>query len=277
MLLQNEKSVLTMDRDRADRILYGDEPMFHNEAMVATDFGNIETARLFNNDHNLDEYQQLVSSEYSDKIAVAEVVRQQDVPAPKFESYYTGTSPMPKQYQTYRPKVIEHFPEVQIPEGNRIVTHFDEALMTKVAEADVVETSMESLTNTRHQTEVVANTETYLRLNTKGLIVCATFFAVTALIIALVVINGLAIGASAANIDSLRAENSRLQGIHTDAINDRSVAYNTGVNQAGSGSSIVPGQSVNSIPRHYNLTDVQSDHSTNLFDVIARFLTSLFR
>ena len=283
MLLQNEKSVLTMGRDRASRILYDEEPM------VSTDFGNVETSRLFNNDHNLEGYQQLVSNEYADKLVsepemiespvlnqymvTPKEVQPYQAVAPQFESYYTGTTPMPQQYQTYRPKVIESFPEVQIAEKDKIATHFDEMWMEKVAEAEVVETQRTAVT--RQDSEVF--TESYLRLNAKGLIACVTFFAVTALIIALVIINGIAIGASASNIETLQHENRSLQVRHNDAMSDRADAYNDAMRQIDAGGPFVPGQIVQSTPRTYGLSNVQSDHSTNLFDVIAKFLTSLFR
>ena len=265
MLLQNEKSTMTLDRDRASRILYDDEPMMASN-MVTTDFSNIETEALFNNNHNFNEYNTLVESSY------AEEIQTQTVELPRFEQYYNDTNPLPmQQHQSYRPNVLADFPELIQAQDQKIATQFDEALMEKIAETEVVEIA-KAVDTTQESTEA------YLRLNAKGLIAVVTFFAVTALIIALVIINGVAIGSGAATIDALQVENTQLTAVYSEAMSDRNAAFSLGATEAGgTGSALLPGQTITLPPATPIATSTNPDHATNLFDQIVRFLTSIFR
>ena len=258
MLLQNDKSTVVLDRERASRILYGDA-----EPMVATSFPAPETTQMFNNNHDLVEYDKLVQNEYQNK--VAEQPTHQNF---NFEKYYNDANPVPEtMHQSYRAKVLTDFPDFKV-ETEKTFNPTNEALMEKVAETEIIENTLAVNSS--------VESESYLRLNARGLIACVAFVAITALIIALVVINSISIGKNNIAVNNLKAENMEIVNEYNQAMADRQDAFNTGVGNAN-GSGGGPPEIIDLPPiGDYNLAPESSDYSSNLFDQICKFLSSIF-
>ena len=264
MLLQNDKQTLTLDRDRASRILYNDE------SVVPTTFPIPETTQMFNNNHDFAEYNKLVQTEYQGKTAT------QELHEVNFEKYYNDTNPVPQAvHQSYRAKVLTDFPDFKVDTCDTVPAPslIDETQMEKVAETNILDIAAP---NTAQVFEDVEIHEPYLRLNAKGLIACVAFVTITALIAVLVIMNTIAIGSSGTRIDNLKAENSALTAEYNEVMLDRDIAFNENVILAGGTGGVPAGYEELPSTGNYELAPVSSDYSTNLFDQICKFLSKLF-
>ena len=262
MLLQNDKQTLTLDRDRASRILYDTQPA------IPTTFPIPETNPLFNNNHNFEEYNKLVKTEYINK-----TVEVESQPT-NFEKYFNDSNPVPQAHQSYRTKVLTDFPDFKVEsKTNDTITNIaNETQLEKIAETDILEIKSPNSMQTEKDLELH---EPYLRLNAKGLIACVAFVTITALIAILVVMNIVAIGNNGARINNLKHENATLTQEYNNVMLEREAAFITGKEGAQTGSN--SSQKVTLPPiSEYELTPASSDYSTNLFDQICKFLSSIF-
>jgi len=285
MFLQGDKPSATLTRDRASRVLFDNDTT--DTAMQDT---SVSTGFSF--DHNVAEFNNLVQTKYPQMV---------EFPAPAFteslelnkyytdnintpyqqtttpvQPYFNDTNPLPKQlYQSFRPKVVTDDDAFYFDSK----LHADEALLQKIDEVQVYEPTMEKVDFTADTSQQV-HTESYLKLNTKGIIACLTFVAVTLLIIALVIVNGVSISNSNNKIRDLRDKNTELTQQYNDAETVRAAAYSRGVAKAngfaGSPEAVAP--SVENLPpvSSQPLYPPNPDASTNFFDQIANFFGKIF-
>lgn len=293
MFLQSDKpsATLTRDsvstRDRASRVLF-DNNEFTETAMQDTSVGT-----GFSFDHNVSEFNNLVQTKYPQMVEFpAPANSTESLELSKYytdnintpyqqstapvQQYYNDANPIPKQvYQSFRPKVVTDDEAFYF--GNK--SHADEALMQKIDEVQVFEPTLEKV-DFAADVERDTHTESYLKLNTKGVIACLTFAAITLLIIALVIINSVSIGNSNNQIRRLREENIQLTQQYNDAESLRAQAYDRGVtkakNFAGSPESTVP--TIENLPpvSSQPLYPANPDKSTNVFDQIVKFFGKIF-
>lgn len=282
MFLQGDKPTLT--RDRAARTLFDNDD--------AADKSAADTFVNFDYNHNVAEFKNLVQSKYTQSFEPAvqsetsadgvfnkyhHVENQRLDQGGNFQGYYNDSNPIPQQYKTFKPKVLTDFTDLEIPASRG---ELDDALLQKIDEVHIYEpgeatekVAFDTITDTD------TATESYLKLNTKGLIACITFIAVTLLIIFLVILNGIQIGNSGNQIRRMRDENTQLQEQYEQANTLRSEAWTRGTEKAnkfaadqGVEITVTELPSVSSYP----LTASNPDSSTNLFDQISKFFSSLF-
>ena len=167
-------------------------------------FATLEAARF--NSYDTTAYDTLMDSNYpnsTETVAIAEtktIVEEgkQKFTQPQFESYVTDFETIKVKYDTFRPKIFdENLQEV----NEETLAEF------KVAEVEVDTTTQRSV---REQHEDDTEEKYAIKLNSKGLIVVATFVAVLVLVTVLVIINAITIGSTASRIDSLRSGNAGL-------------------------------------------------------------------
>jgi hypothetical protein len=292
MFLQNDKPTLDFARERASGILYGEQPVSMG-AREPVSFG-------FSHDHSTAKFDELVQARYPeaaaptqetgfDKYCVQEVPTYV-APVEPVQKYFNDSNPVPAQpaivpYQSFRPKILEEFEGYQAPMGVNppiFGATFDGSGMDEMKDLDNAgkEISLTKVEMADAPVEIERKaspsaTESYIKLNAKGLIACVTFIAVTALVVLLVIINSFAIGSAGARIDRLRDGNADLAIEHSRAMDNRQSAWNNGVARA-------TGASDTSSPDHvYNLPPLDmsaptSGSSTNWFDQLARFFGNLF-
>jgi len=174
----------------------------------------------------------------------------------------------------------------------------EQAFLEPIAEFHVEEEQAVDVGVTQSVSTVESTTEhATVRLNARGYIAIAAFFATIVLVTVLIIINASSIGASGAQIGDLRASNQELRNTANAAQSDRNTAYNRVTGQirdsvgtqtgngynvyvntdSGSGyfTQLPPAIQVpptNNLPRPSN-----PDQSTNWFDRLSRWLSNLFR
>ena len=300
MFLQGDKQTATLTRERASRALFGDDPVTSTSA---------DTYVNFSNSHDVTEFNNLVESKYSntfgssslfstpesatdtpdsvDATATSEQTfatyfttqSQYTPPVPEVQKYYNDSNPIPQQYHAFKPKMFTDFEELIVPSPKG---ELDEALLQKIDEIQVYEPT-EATTKVAFEAgaNMDTDTETYLKLNKKGIIACVTFIAITMLIIFLVIYNSIAINGAGNQIRRLRHENTELQQQQTRAEVDRMEALRRGEAAAhqfaGSGAATPP--AIENLPpiSSFPLTPSNPDASTNFFDQVSRFFSGLFR
>jgi len=265
MFLQGDKSATntpTLDRENATRVLFGDSVNFAY-------------------DHNTAEFNQLVKTKYSDTFEATAPTTynkyfngQAPYEAPtggELQRYYNETNPIP--YQSFKPQIFnEYYVEQK--------SDLDEALLQKIGEVQIHEPKEETYEKGSIETEAEAATESYLKLNARGLIATITFLAVTLLIITLIIINSIAIGGGRTQIRRLREDNNDLQQQYNAAMDTRDTAYRDGVRDANllpDVAPLSPNQRITIPPlSSYQLAPANSDASNNWFNKVSGFFSSLF-
>lgn len=162
------------------------------------------------------------------------------------------------------------------------------ANLEKIAEVQIVdEQSRPKSAETEHELH-----DQMVRLNTRGKIAVASFFAILALVIVLVIINAVSIGSSGAALQSLRSENAALNSNLNTTIADRNAAQSNITDELNNYFN-TPGNSVTINGQEYvrinnsntnNLPNLNSwqrpsnpDSRTNWFDRLSAWLSGLFR
>lgn len=278
----------TLEKQTAEELLYG-------SAMPAREsdyLGGDNTLTKFNYGHDLNAYEKLVQNKYADTffpdvtepVAAATSLYTAAAPAPTLDTYhfakpvytapaepqmeyYTGDKTIP--YKTFRPQIFEYEEPAPVVDNT----------LEEIATVDVVEEPVQVEMPT-YAPEVVP----HLRLNSKGIIAVATFAAITVLLAIMLVINTVAISSGNATISQLLADNAATSSTLYDGSNSltqqRNDAYQFGLNQAqalaGSQGYGIAGQvQLPPIPPAPNL-NINSDYSTNIFDQIVKFISSIF-
>jgi len=238
--------------------------------------------------HNVAQFKELVQSKYPQTFEIAEPIvgagvdtgfnkyltsATYEAPTGPPMKYYNDSNPIPEKYRSFKPQIFDNF--YAAPRSDA-----DEALLQKIDEVQVYEpkeTVQEAL-STGLDRDV--DSEAYLKLNTKGIIACITFIAVTLLILTLVIINAVSIGSSRIQIRRLREENTELTQKYSDAELARIQAYNNGEARArifaNSGDAIVPEHIILPPLATYPLAPANSDSSTNVFNEISKFFGRIF-
>jgi len=290
MFLQGDKPTPTLTRERASQTLFGDNDSATDIAVSDGAFVN------FSNDHNVTEFKNLVQTKYpqtfgatsffdttgsADSGTFNTYLTSRNVAepqaTPEIQKYYNDSNPIPQQYQSFKPKVMTDFEDLQLPNPKG---ELDEALLQKIDEIQVFEPKA-ATTKIAFDVDADVETEAFLRLNAKGIIACVTFIAVTLLIIFLVIYNSITISSSGNQIRRLKQDNSELQQQHSIAESERMAAFLRGeaAAQAFAGSSGAEQPTHVTLPpvSSYPLTPTNPDESTNWCDQISKFFSSLFR
>ena len=138
------------------------------------------------------------------------------------------------------------------------------------------------------ETEEVEETSGVIKLNTRGLIAVASFFAVLALVTVLIIINAVSINASGARIDQMRMNNSAERHSLNQKLQERDQVWNDVTNDIReqlNANGQINGEKFEQVGPPTHLPPIQPwqppanhpDHSTNWFDAISRWLSGLFR
>jgi hypothetical protein len=290
---QGDKPNPTLVRDRASRALFGED----------LDTEAVDTSSQYTNfayDHSNTEFNQLVSEKYQTSFEAVSLPTE-NVQFNRYltddtthianvdnslQQYYNDSNPIPQAtaYQVFKPKIISDFDEVLVGQTSEL----EETLLQKIDEVQISEPQSDTLEKVDfiadlHREEA---TESYLKLNAKGIIAIATFIAVTLLIITLVIVNSVAIGGASSRLSDLRAENTRLQqdvnyheGRRAQTYADRQADVDAfvGCDQSSVEFSIENGNVIVLPPVvTYPLGDANPDASTNIFNQIASWLGSIF-
>ena len=288
MFLQGDKPNPTLTRDRASRTLFDSD---YEGAMPTDTYVN------FAFDHNTAEFDQLVESKYSHTFTAPAVAPAFEAPATEapfnkyfnddtsyaapsdsLQKYYNDANPIPQEYKSFKPKVLTDFEAYEAGQKSEV----DEALLQKIDEVQIYEPT-EALERVEFAEDVgrAVTTESYLKLNAKGIIACVTFMAVTLLIIALIAVNSIAISGGQNRIRDLRVENTRLQQDYdiynrqrAEALAESEAYINEFVNDPTH--SRPP--TVESLPpiSSQRLVPANPDASNGIFNRIGRFLGSIF-
>lgn len=290
MFLQGDKPNQTLTRDRASRVL------FNNDDSAKENISGGDTFVNFAYNHDVAEFKNLVQSKYPQTFESSEIpssasysnnvfnnyhtqASTYETPNHTLQGYYNDANPIPQQYKTFKPKVLTDFEDLEIGPNSR--GELDEALLQKIDEVKIYEPK-EATTKVAFETGVdrSSETEAYLKLTAKGLIACITFIAVTLLIIILLISNTVSINNSNNKIRRLRDENTQLQKDYDRADYERAQAYQRGTTAAdefaGSSSATPPAYEALPPVSSYPLTPSNPDESTNFFDKICKFFSSLF-
>ena len=193
-------------------------------------------------------------------------------PAPVTEAFVSQS-----QFQTY----IKPGQKVEVPPT---------PILEKIAEFEVVpEAPVVEQVAFQEQEEVEYSR---VRLNARGFVAIAAFFATVVLVTVLIIVNATSIASSGARISTLRNENASLRANVNQAVAYRNGIYNTTTgniqndfeSQAGSNQKTIQGEEFTelppavSVPRTNNINrQNNSDRSTNWFDRLSRWLSNLFR
>jgi len=300
MFQDDDKTTATLTRDRASRVLFDHD--YEVESSADT-FVNFADSPSFAYNHSTTEFDQLVGSKYSSGFTSSEASAEDaqynkyftadtsyEAPSGSLQQYFNDTNPIPEQlatgtmgasqsytYQSFKPKVLADYDSIELGRKSDI----DEALLQKIDEVQIIEPT-EALERVEFDADLRGEiaSEPYLKLNAKGFIACATFLAVTLLIISLIVINSVAIGGAGNQIRRLRDENTELQQHYEHHDGLRNQAWADGVADAtafaGGSGSVPPTKVILDPVTSVPLAPANPDASTNLFNQIAKFFGSIF-
>jgi len=173
---------------------------------------------LFNLEHNLTEYNQLVGHKYSHTMTELEGYAK---PSEKYntsfeekptrfsrdmlQEYARPTKPniVQTQPQTFRPKIVA--PEIEVELKN--------SLILEEPVAETIPFSVHAFEEETVKATDVAPAQKYItsiKLNPAGMVAVVSFIAVTVMILAFIIANGIKIGANSANISAIESENAIL-------------------------------------------------------------------
>jgi len=259
--------------EEANKVLYGSED---------------EVVARFNYDHDTTAFDALRDAQYQDiSLAATNTVEFAEpapvaftapapvtAPAPGLASYYNDKNPIPAS--SFRPKLYD-------PALNDMVDSINTHL-EKIAEVEVAE-EKEAVT------KAVATTQTYdatLKLNARGVVAVASFIAVLALVVTLIVINAVNISASAGRIDVLNNDRAVMSQELDQLLTERNQVWSDvtgGIrDQVNSGSLNIGGTEMVQLPPVRPLPNLPTwsppanpDASTNWFDRVSSWLNNLFR
>ena len=303
-VLQNDTRQATYSTEQAERLLFGGtQPLNNYRQDVASDN---EIATNFNTSHNLDAYKDLVQSRYPDSAAVfspaqpmfspyatTDTRAQTDVfEKPELDTYYTPDTNQKVEFETqftsyynddnplpaaYKPRIYDrNLQEVDTTTANPNTT----GSLNLLGDFDVdfaTDTAVAEKQDIAEATDFVPA----MKLNAKGLIAVCCFFAVAALIIALIVINSFSIGSAASRISDLRAENQAVTVELQNNVAARENLYNATTKQITQ--QVTTSSEWSKLPNAKKLPNlktwekvVNQDVSTNLFDVLSKFLSGIF-
>jgi len=267
MVITNDRTIVS--REEAERLLY------QTTESAPAGFANLETAQRFNytpaDAPNFDAFEALASQpKYMSAPAMQTFESPLPTSSPALESYVTNTQQLTQrpefQNGTFRPQLfdtqtlekVEYSPAVELE---------------KIAEVEIHDTAQihEMPTRSREQDQVI-------KLNRRGIIAVASFFAVLALVTVLVIINAINLGQSGARLDSLRASNTEMRQ-DMSGVNAERQAYLANLTPEELASRGLTQLPITNLPSQSNTWQQPSnpDHSTNWFNNLSRFLSGLFR
>lgn len=260
-------------------------------------FGNSDqTNGLFNLDHNLTAYNQLVQDKYSDAEAnemeqfqpepkytlesyympeqVTTVNKTPVYQAPALENYYNSANPLPVTQTSFRPKIYDsNLREVDINTANNF---------TKIAEVNI-ETSHKATAEPDTDTDFIPT----FRLSAKGIIAVVGLIAVAVLVFTLIIVNSVGIAGSSARIQQLKASNNELINttlpeaqsaylaeVEKAALLANDTVYGQGYNPDGTLVSGYKPVTPQQLPPTAKIA--QPANGTNFFDQLSRFFSKLF-
>jgi len=239
-----------------------------------------ELAAQFDTSHNMSNYNSIASTYQSYYNAPSPAVSTEPV---AFESYIKPND-VPKFTPTFRPKMYD----AQLQEVDSLTASMH---LEKIAEVEVIEEKVE--VERPQLTSQEDFEETSIRLNSKGVIVVATFVAVLVLITALIIINVASISASSSRISTLNSQNVDMsqtlheRSLQRDHIRDTRTADIQNQLENNNGNVTING---NNRQLEYHGRPPQTlpntpaaqppsnpDASTNWFDRFTNWLSNLFR
>jgi hypothetical protein len=287
----------TYSREQASRILFDTQ----EGPLSRADRGPMEGDTRFNFNHHLSQYNQLITQKYADMVTAPAETVPFAAPAPTYdryltddavgnvpaaapvtEKYYNDANPVPREnlvpYKSFRPKILADFEDLQqtaayAPAAYAEPTPAPDAALEPLLEVGVAEAPDQQSMASLERNPLI---EPHVRLNAKGLIACVTFFAVTALVVLLIILNSVAIGNTTGRVDALKAENAALTQEYNTMIKSRSDAFYTAIRDAAAEYGVPPAEITLPPLESAGLTPANPDHSTNLFDQICQFFTNLF-
>ncbi|MCL2570536.1 MAG: hypothetical protein FWE16_05020 [Firmicutes bacterium] len=265
----------TYSREEANRLLY--EVPLQKPTEVSLD---ATIATRFNNTHDVNAFNGIVSSRYQEARDVLfnakPLPQSQSAVAPVFDSYIKPGDTIPQDYQfqpkqTFRPVIFDmNLSPIQEQSQQ------PQEQLEKIAEMDTSNYSVRD-----EKAHVDDDQDVTMKLNTRGFIAVASFVAVLALVVALIIINAVNISASGARIDALRTENIQLSQQFDQVSSQRYSEYNRITNEIRNqfdGDNFVQvGTPVRIPPQVTWQFPDNPDHSTNWFDRLSNFLSGLFR
>ena len=260
MVITNDRTIVS--REEAEKLLYQTA-----ETSSPSGFANLETAQKFN-------YSPLDTTSFDDLVSQyqsAPAVQEYSAPAqpsssPALEGYITNSQQLqqrPEFDKTFRPQLFD--------ETLQKVDFSPAVEMEKIAEVEIVPAKVAEYNHEESTDQVV-------RLNARGIIAVASFFAILTLITVLVIINAVNLGNSGARIDGLRASNAEMRQELSVLNNERQQFLNSltedqlremGLQQLP----VINIQTPSNTWQHPQ----NPDQSTNWFDSLSRFLSGLFR
>jgi len=232
---------------------------------------------LFNLDHNLEEYNRLVTEKYNDGVPVT------------LDAY--ETAPRPNNVVTFRPELEQYVSRVK-PAFNPIVAdRYDLIIEEKQPEpAPVAMRSVRDEVETEEVAENVEQFQTSFKLNAVGMVTVVSFIAVTVMIIAFIIANGITISSNAMKISTLQTANTTLSSQLAQVTAENQLFYQSYQEYVLANASVenltfteyletlgyAPVTATPVAPVIALTPQANLDHSTNLFDTICAFLSKIF-
>ena len=275
-VLQNDKRIATeFTTEQAEKMLFG------NSEPLAAYKPDVEIATNFNLSHDLQAYDELVDTRYqSGSVAEKPVLENYFVTKDEVDTrdqietqkYINNDNPLP--YSPFKPRIFG----TNLQEIDTSLLQSTKTLnqtLEKIAEVNFTPAVKEEV-----QEEIAYSSK--MKLNAKGIIAVCTFFAVVALVVALIVVNSVSIGSGSSRISTLRAANIAVSMELEQAELERDIKYNdkvieienmvkapdSGYTQLGTPTKL---PNLSTWRKVSNL-----DAGTNLFDQISKFLSGLF-
>ena len=202
-----------------------------------------------------------------------------------FEPYLSGTDSVTNAQTRQSPQTFRPIIAPEIENAHR----FTPTEMHQIAEVEVPKQSIQKAQVMQKQTSAITNTETHasIKLNTRGMIVVASFFAVLALITTLIIVNAVSLSASRTNLATMGNENSALRSQLRDRQDERDQVYRDvteDIRNQLNNNGTFNGEQFDRLPPAQLLPPVSPwqhapnpDASTNWFDRVSAWLSGLFR
>jgi hypothetical protein len=250
-VLQNDRAVDV--KSRADKLLFGED----YSKDVATNFSF---------DHDTDQFNTVMQSYF---VPGDEQVTSKKEPV--MDSYYNDTNPISSQTQTFRPKIFgQNLEEI----------NFEKIAEVAISDTDTHVLNQVSDTDTHVLNKTESDFDVQMKLNHKGLIAIVSFFAVVAMIIALVIVNSVSIGNANGRIAAMTASNAATAAIvaarQEQVDNVRATSEDIVMSEIGSGQREYLGTPDRIVVDQW-AAPVNPDASSNFFDWLSRLFSGIFR
>jgi hypothetical protein len=231
------------------------------------DYEELPTRPVFNLQHNLAEYNDFVANKYESKVAALDAY---DIPSPPSVNVNFN------ERKTYAANVLGLDKYGIKDEHKQLIAEI------KVRDEDIEpEPVIEKTVDRAEEIESDIGFTTHLKLNAVGMIAVVSFIAVTLMVLAFIIVNGIVIGKTNTKISTLRAENAAIQNsiLAQQSINAAALS------EASAGLTKEYYESLGYSKDNVEYVAIPSgewkpignpDASTNFFDGLAKFFNKLF-